>query len=181
MMEALTFEPLTIINHHITFHMKKQILFLLTLFVFALGACKKDDSTDPGANSDGFYLQCKIDGRDFVAGDNLAYWSTFGSDQYSIYGSASLNGHELVAMTLENTLGVGTHQFAPSDEEKSGWYVTSNSDDYDTYYGQGRGSVTITRKDADVIEGTFSFTPYESDDEVDKVEITEGKFRVQRR
>jgi len=117
-------------------------------------------------------FQVKVDGYLYTPDFTYALTtSPADNDYYGIYGLDSKTGN-LVALLLPKTVGVGTF---PIDKVNMG-IITVNQYDYSTRNG-GTGTVTITKKTATNVMGTFSFTAYDATG-LYKGTLTEGSFNV---
>ncbi|MVM29627.1 hypothetical protein GO755_06255 [Spirosoma sp. HMF4905] len=117
-------------------------------------------------------FQVKVDGYVYTPDLNYALTSSPADDTYyGIYGLDSKTGN-LVALLLPKTVGEGTF---PINTVNLG-IMTVNQYDFSTRNG-GTGTVTITKKTATNVIGTFSFTTYDASGTI-KSTLTEGSFNV---
>ena len=123
-------------------------------------------------------FQVKVDGYLYTPDMNYARTSLDGTGSaggdvkyFGIYGLDSKTGNLVTLFILEPS-GEGTF---PINKDNLG-NMTVNKYDYSTRY-DGTGTVTITRKTATNVEGTFSFTTYD-DTRQYKSTLTEGSFNV---
>ncbi|QHV97802.1 DUF6252 family protein [Spirosoma endbachense] len=117
-------------------------------------------------------FQVKVDG--YLYTPDLTYALTTSpadNDYFGIYGLDSKTGN-LVALLLPKTVGEGTF---PINKVNMG-IITVNKYDYSTR-NDGTGTVTITKKTATNVIGTFSFTAYDATG-LYKGTLTEGSFNV---
>ena len=143
----------------------------------SLSACsKKSDDVTPASTTPtttaaaGF--QVKINGTLFAPDMDYALATFPGGDgYYAIYGLDSKTSN-VVLLALPNTVGEGT---APLNSTNVGG-LTINQQEYTTANG-GSGTVTITKKTATNLMGTFSFTAYDASG-ANKTTLTEGSFNV---
>lgn len=156
----------------------KTSLFVsaLTLItVVSVSSCsKKSDDVTPAQTTTtsqaGFRV--KVDGIVYAPDFSYALFSNPGKDgYYAIYGLDSKTS-DVVAITLPTTAGEGTF---PLSNTNAG-IITYNKVDYTTING-GTGTVTITKKTATNVVGTFSFTAYDATATVKRT-LTEGSFNV---
>ena len=153
----------------------RTIILLTILSVASLTSCsKKADDVTPGqtttTQSQGF--QVKVDGADYAPDFSYALASFPGANGYiAIYGLDS-NTSNVVAIALPNTVGEGTY---PINNVNFG-IVTYNKADYSTING-GSGTITITKKTAAYMTGTFSFIAYDATGTLKRT-LTEGTFNV---
>jgi hypothetical protein len=117
-------------------------------------------------------FQVKIDGKLFAPDFNYALASFPGNDTYyAVYGLDSKTS-DVVAIALPSTVGEGTY---PINTVNVG-ILTINKADFSTVNG-GTGTITITKKTATNLIGTFSFTAYDASGTI-KSTLTEGSFNV---
>ncbi|MVM33819.1 hypothetical protein GO755_27525 [Spirosoma sp. HMF4905] len=117
-------------------------------------------------------FQVKVDGYLYTPDFNYALTTSPGdNDYFGVYGLDSKTGN-LVALLLPKTVGVGT---TPINTVNMG-IMTVNQYDFSTRNG-GTGTVTITKKTATNVIGTFSFTAYDASGTL-KSNLTEGSFNV---
>ena len=117
-------------------------------------------------------FQVKIDGKLFAPDFDYALASFPGADgYYAIYGLDSKTS-DVVALALPYAVGEGTF---PINTVNVG-IMTINKADFSTVNG-GSGTITITKKTATNLIGTFSFTAYDATGTV-KSTLTEGSFNV---
>lgn len=149
-----------------------------------LGSCSKkaDDMTpiQPAqyATQTAGTFQVKVDGYLYKPDMNYALTSLDGIGPaggavkyFGIYGLDSKTGN-LVTLFIVEPSGEGTF---PINKDNLGM-MTVNKYDYSTRY-DGTGTVTITKRTATNVMGTFSFTTYD-DTRQYKGTLTEGSFNV---
>lgn len=157
--------------------MKTSIL--VSLFAIAsvagISSCsKKSDDVTPAqtqpASQVGFRV--KVDGADYSPDFAYALASFPGANgYYAIYGLDSKTNN-IVAMALPNTAAEGTYKLS----DTSFGLLTFNKEDFSTING-GSGTITITKKTATYMTGTFSFTAYDVTGTVKRT-LTDGTFNV---
>lgn len=128
-------------------------------------------ATSPG----GYYMRCKIDGKDWAAismlplkVDNRALGYSGAGDYIGIPGITS-NTQPGYAYTVGKTKNIDL--YLKNDKsliDKSGNVILLIKE---------TGKVEITKRDGEWIEGVFYFTASNSDHSVNK-KVTEGVFRV---
>lgn len=146
--------------------------------ILSLSACSKksDDVTPatPGTPAQtGAGVLVKVDGKLFAPDLNYALAAVPGKDYYyGIYGLDSKTS-DVVVIALPYTVGEGTY---PLNNVNVGMLSTSKIS-FSTVVSGGTGTVTITKKTATNVVGTFSFTAYD-DSGTQKSVLTEGSFNV---
>ncbi len=157
--------------------MKTARLVTLLAIVATLGvsACsKKTDDVTPAQTQTqsqvGFRV--KVDGKDYTPDYAYALASFPGANgYYAIYGLDSKTS-DVVAMALPTTAAEGTYKLS----DVNFGIVTYNKEDFSTING-GSGTITITKKTATYMTGTFSFTAYDASGAVKRT-LTDGSFNV---
>lgn len=166
-------------------NMKTQILkivaiLLITIFTISCSNNDDDNSTTPTPAPSNSFIRCKIDGvayeapvANILADQNEVAWN-FRSD---ISGGVSGVGLDF---SINGQAAVGTYTFNTTNVTTVGRLNYRSPDIYSSGICTGsNGSLTITAKNGNAIEGTFSFTgktflgcsnPAKS--------ITEGTFKV---
>ena len=152
--------------------------YVVTLLAIActlsFSSCsKKSTDVAPGTTTQsqvGF--QVKVDGKAYVPDFAYALAAFPGANgYYAVYGLDSKT-NDIVAIALPNTAAEGTFPLS----NVSFGIITYNKEDFSTING-GSGTVTITKKTATYMTGTFSFTAYDASG-TRKVTLTEGAFNV---
>ncbi|WP_460977719.1 Riean_0653 family protein [Spirosoma knui] len=154
---------------------------LLVLFsilgLFTLSSCsKKNDDVTPNPsgqqqNQNGF--QVKIDGKSYAPDFQYALTSMPGKDgYYGIYGLDSKTD-DVVVIALPNTAAEGTYTL----NNVNIGMLNYAKESYSTVVEGGTGTVTIKKKTATEVSGTFSFTAFEGTGKK-KLTLTEGTFQV---
>ncbi|MBN8824670.1 MULTISPECIES: DUF6252 family protein [unclassified Spirosoma] len=155
--------------------MKISSLFILFAFGVLFSSCSKkteDVSPTNGSATTAAGFRVKIDGSDYNPDFSYALATMPGKNAYyAIYGLDSKTS-DVVAMALPATAGEGTH---PIDNVNFGM-LTYNKEDFSTING-GSGTITITKKTATNLVGTFSFTAVDATG-LKKRTLTEGTFNV---
>jgi hypothetical protein len=173
--------------------MKRFSLLLLALActLFACNGQQKNDATKlakgieslrnkltPGSiatSTGGYYMKCKIDGKDWVAVsmlplkvDDRVLGYTGSGDYIGIPGIPQNTplGYKYI---VGKTKGIDLH----IENDKS----LVDKDGYVILLDKEIGKVEITKRDGDWIEGTFYFTASSSTHDK-KIVVTEGFFRV---
>ena len=139
---------------------------------------KKSDDVTPASQQAQTQAQAqagfkvKIDGKDYAPDFAYALASFPGSNgYYAIYGLNSQTS-DVVALALPNTAAEGTYTLSNVNIG----IITFNKEDYTTVNG-GTGTITVTKKTATNLIGTFSFTAYDATG-TKKLTLTEGTFNV---
>ena len=148
--------------------MKNWITALLALALMAFVGCKKETDTDSSAFS------CKIDGTSFSVKGVNAYATTF-STYFTVYGVNPDDNTETVYLSFPLGTKEGTYTL---NGDFTGYFVDKNDVAYSNLWGQGGGTVTISKIDDTHVEGTFEINVYDSDTEAIKKALTDGKFDV---
>jgi hypothetical protein len=149
--------------------------FLFIGGLLCLSSCsKKADDVTPAQQQTqstvGF--QAKINGNAYAPDYAYALAKFPGADgYYAVYGLNSKTD-DVIAIALPNTAGEGT--FPLSNVNVAA--VNFNKESYSTASG-GSGTVTISKKTATYMTGTFSFTAYDATGNK-KLTLTEGSFNV---
>lgn len=148
-----------------------SILFILCLTI--LTACsKKSDDVDPDQGSSAAGFKVKVDGKEYAPDYSYALASFPGKDgYYAIYGMNSKTS-DIVAIALPNTVSEGTFPINAVNFAM----MTLDKQDFSTING-GDGSITITKKTASNLQGTFSFTAVDATGTLKRT-LTEGSFNV---
>ena len=172
----------------------KRISLLLVLVTSTLLACNGQQKNNakkvsegiqtlrkehtPGSiatSATGYYLRCKIDGKDWVATsmmplkvDNRILGYTNAGDYIGIPGIKN-NTRQGFKLTLGKTYNADLYlENNKSLVDKNGDVILLDKES---------GKVEITKRDGDWVEGTFYFTASNSK-YGKKIEVTEGIFRV---
>ena len=178
------------------------------IILIGLSSCEKesvDTDADDLKNETGFYFTAKIDGQDFVADMKSCECSTpadFLTETYkhnnNLYIRAKKNtananeGEFFLSLGSVSTpySGAGVYELVPEEGVYAGVSYTLNSEKWavgdaslgaksgQLIYSPTTGTVTITKDENKVVEGTFSFDVYNEALQSTK-KITEGKFRLQ--
>jgi hypothetical protein len=149
-----------------------QVLFLLAFGAITISCSKKSDDVAPAQQTATSGFQAKIDGKTYAPDFSYALASFPGNTAYyAIYGLDSKT-NDLVAIALPSNLAEGTHPIS----NVSFGIVTYNKEDYSTI-NSGTGTITIQKKTATNLVGTFSFTAYDATN-TKKRALTEGSFNV---
>ena len=119
-------------------------------------------------------FQVKVDGKLYAPDFDYALAKSPGNDNYfAVYGLDSKTG-DVVVLALPFSVGEGT---SPINNVNVGMLsFNSNTEEYSTVNG-GEGTVTITKKTATNMVGTFSFTAFDATG-TKKRTLTEGSFNV---
>lgn len=157
--------------------MKTLLLVSLLALVSVAGisSCsKKSDDVTPAQTQTvpqaGFRV--KVDGADYSPDFAYALASFPGANgYYAIYGLDSKTNN-IVAIALPNTAAEGTYKLS----DTSFGLLTLDKVDFTTISG-GSGTITITKKTATNMTGTFSFTAYDATGTVKRT-LTDGSFNV---
>ncbi len=159
--------------------MKTSHVITLLAIIITLGvsSCsKKSDDIAPSqtttTNPAVVGFQVKVDGKVYAPDFAYALASSPGDDgYYAIYGLDSKTS-DVVVLGLPKTTVEGTY---PMNNVNVGM-LSLNKEDFSTVNG-GTGTITITKKTATNLTGTFSFTAYDVTATVKRT-LTEGTFNV---
>ena len=150
-----------------------QFAFLIVFIsIIGLTSCsKKSDDVNPEPSpSAGFRV--KVDGKEYAPDFSYALLNFPGNDKYyAIYGLDSKTS-DIVAIALPNTVNEGTFPI----NNVNFAVLTINKEDFSTING-GEGTITISKKTATNIAGTFSFTAVDATG-TKKRTLTDGSFNV---
>ncbi|UTW63930.1 hypothetical protein KFE98_07270 [bacterium SCSIO 12741] len=180
---------------------------LALLLVFY--SCKKEETPEPetptttttttnnNSNNNnnpvtqGEYIQCKIDGKDFLSKDddeNRFSYARINFGQHHLKGADSTT--QSINLWFFEFDSVGTYPVGGPNNVSCQWLTTNPLKTYDCSEklakdGITTGQIVVTHFDGVKIEGTFEFTAVFPDwndpqnpDYSDKVTVTEGKFRL---
>ena len=147
------------------------ILAILGFVSFSSCSKKSDDvAPEEAANTVGFRV--KVDGKTYAPDFSYALANFPGNDKYyAVYGLDSKTS-DVVAIALPNTAGEGTHVIS----NVTFGIMNVGNESYSTING-GTGTITITKKTATNVAGTFSFTAFDATGTLKKA-LTEGSFNV---
>lgn len=148
------------------------ILAILGTTVFS-SCSKKNDDVNPDPSASGTVgFKVKVDGKDYAPDYAYALASFPGKEgYYAVYGMDSKTS-DIVAIALPNTVSEGTFPINAVNFAM----MTLNKEDFSTING-GSGTITITKKTATNLAGTFSFTAVDATGKL-KRNLTEGSFNV---
>ncbi len=149
-------------------------LLVVSVLVAGLGACgkKSDDSVTPAAPAAGF--QVKIDGNLYAPDFAYALADFPGKNgYYAVYGLDSRTS-DVVAIALPISAAEGTY---PLGSGQPGFALMSTSQENFSTINGGSGTVTIQKKTATTVVGTFSFKAVDSSNSKTRT-FTEGTFNV---
>ncbi|GAB4008761.1 hypothetical protein GCM10028808_15660 [Spirosoma migulaei] len=153
-----------------------HVVIILTLIsTISISSCSKksdDIVPSPATTQATVGFQVKVDGKAYAPDYAYALATFPGANGYfAIYGLDSKTS-DVVALALPTTAAEGTY---PLSDVNIG-ILTINKEDFSTVNG-GTGSITITKKTATYMTGTFSFTAYDASGAVKRT-LTEGAFNV---
>lgn len=161
-------------------HVRVITLIAMVSLSGLVSCSKKSNDVTPNAqgqqqtqqNQTGFKV--KIDGQDYVPDFQYALAGVPGKDGY--YGIYGLNSKtdDVVVIALPNTAGEGTY---PLNNVNLGM-LNYAKETFSTVVEGGSGTVTIKKKTATEVSGTFSFTAYDGTATKKKRTLTEGSFSV---
>lgn len=149
------------------------VSLIALISVVGLSACsKKADDITPAQTQAQVGFQVKIDGAAYAPDYAYALADFPGANgYYAIYGLDSKTS-DVIAIALPNSAAEGTYPIGATNFG----IIDFNKAQYSTING-GTGTVTITKKTATYITGTFSFTAYDSSGLVKRT-LTDGTFNV---
>lgn len=155
-------------------------LFLICITLF-LGSCSKEDSTSPSdtnnqnTNTSKTSLTAKIDGIAWSPGTISAAELTM------------INRIAITAANFEGSKHIDQMNLTIDEDVEKGSYILGFSSSIALSYTKsgdswtatvGKGTVVVTRADADAIEGTITATLGSIVNPGSKKELTEGKFYI---
>ncbi|PIB30596.1 hypothetical protein [Maribacter sp. 4G9] len=155
----------------------KILKFSLLLFIAAATfiSCSKDDN-DEGGTSDTF-IKFTAEGTNYnfsdiitAEGSNITFNGNNGS-------SLMDPGDMQISVWVPKTYEEGTH--AITDDFAADYTIAFTADalGYDFDFAE-EGSIVITQKTAEYVEGTFSATVISGDDATKSIVISNGSFRA---
>jgi hypothetical protein len=152
----------------------KLVTIVAVLCLTILTACSKkndDVNPDPSVSGAGGF-KVKVDGKEYAPDFSYALASMPANDlYYGIYGLDSKTS-DVVAIALPKTVNEGTFPINAVNFA----VMTMNKQDFSTING-GSGSITITKKTATNIQGTFNFTAVDATGTLTRT-LTDGSFNV---
>ena len=149
-----------------------SLLAILSILGFVSCSKKADDVTPGQTGTPPAGFRVNIDGADYAPDFAYALAEFPGANgYYAIYGLDSKTNN-IVAIALPNTATEGTYTLS----NVSFGVLTYNKEDYTTING-GTGTITITKKTATNLIGTFSFTAYDATNTKKRV-LKDGSFNV---
>jgi len=166
---------------------------LLIAFAFTIGTVSCNKTTDPqpsgssNTNND-YYFTTKVDGADWSA--DMQSTNTFAQSyhQGSLTIQAALTDVTagVYLINLYNYTGAGTYTVGTGGGNSYARYTTGTAANgsYSAWKAETPGStttgtVTITKDESGVIEGTLQFEGYSEETKTTK-QITDGKFRMKK-
>jgi hypothetical protein len=142
--------------------MKIQILKFVTILlttIFTISCSNNDDnnSTNPTPTPSTSFIRCKIDGVNYEATGAMILANqnsvAFNIDSYVLTGGTGLD------FSIVGQAAVGTYNFNVSNLSTAGRLQYRVGDDiFTTAKCASSGTLTITAKNGNTIEGTFSYT-----------------------
>ncbi|GEM_PF-717649 len=185
----------------------KLLTLILAISVALFACKKEDTpdkETEEVKNDTNFYFNAKIDGQAFTADMKSCDCSAsadFLTETYKHNGNLYIRAKKNTANADEGEFwfalgsvsqaynGAGVYELIPQQGIYAGASYTLNSEKWavgDEYvdiengqlvYSATSGTVTITKDENKIVEGTFKFDGYNSGKQTTK-KITEGKFRL---
>ena len=178
-----------------------SLAFVVVLFLFQ--SCSKDAAIEPDSGnntgsgsgssnvpSQAEFVQCKIDGADFLSYDDSRYHHYIDNNagatkMLNLRGSnIDVNG---ITMLFWNFDGVGEYDISSDIDSCAIQYniglMTTTSyacDHVNASSGLTSGKIKVTVHNDTQIEGSFEFTAINTADPTDKIAVTEGTFRILR-
>jgi hypothetical protein len=152
--------------------MKKLNISLILISIFLFSSCSKDGISASA------YFNAKLDGKNYKCSGVYAYATTF-SDTYNIYGVADENSTgRAIYIAIDKSRTEGTYQL--NDSKNFALFQDENKVGYRSDYKGGSGEVTITKKTATSVKGTFKCVVQQNPNGSGKsVSFTEGEFSVE--
>lgn len=171
-----------------------NILMVLGLFIVTvIASCTKP--TDPVTNNTpnkttdtNFYFTAKVDGTDWKAdmSSSTTYANAPHSGMLTISASVTPVTSGVFLINVSGYTGAATYSLGGNGNNSYGRYTTGSvgAGTYSAWKAESPGStttgtITITKDDAGVIEGTIVFDGY-SEEAKNTKKITEGKFRMKK-
>ena len=153
----------------------QNVTLLALVALVGVSSCsKKSDDVTPAQTQTTTQtgLSVKVDGKVYAPDFSYALATFPGANgYYAIYGLDSKTS-DIVALALPTTAGEGTFTLSTVNLG----ILTIDKEDYTTING-GTGTITITKKTATNLVGTFSFTAYDATG-TKKRTLTDGVFNV---
>lgn len=152
------------------------LLFLATASLTFTSCSKDDDSNDAEKTSDTF-IRFTAEGTDYdfediitAEGNNITFNGNNGA-------SLSDPGDMQISVWVPKSYDEGTHTIM--DEFGADYTVSFTAEvmGFDFDFAE-EGSIVITKKTADYVEGTFTATVVSSDDSTKSISISKGSFRA---
>lgn len=151
-----------------------------------VASCSDDDDNGgggPSGNAGGF-ISAKVDGQQFNSLEIQGVSTVVATRTTSMVGElimiqGSSSDMKSVVINLLGITATGTYTISPENDGSVLAYVeTAESMSYDTSNCSGAtGTITITKLDSEVIEGTFSFVGKVDESCSQSKNITDGSFR----
>lgn len=187
-----------------------KLFTLAVAFIIGLNACSKKDNPNPTEekeNNGSFYFNAKIDGTDFSADMKSCECTTpasFLTEAYKHNGNLYIKAKKNTTNASEGEFwvsigsvsspytGAGAYALVPQQGVYAGVSYTLNSTKWGVgdemigfangqgIYSTTTGTITITKDESSIVEGTFSFNATTNPVSTTKV-VTEGKFRMKYR
>ncbi|GGB68804.1 hypothetical protein GCM10007424_06020 [Flavobacterium suaedae] len=132
-----------------------------------------DNTTNPNPGSDEDYIVADIDGTetDFTIAVALV------SGNFLTVSGQNVAPPKQIQLMMDADIEAGTYSITEDGGFGNG--VTAMYSEGLALYVVSSGELTIISNDGDVIKGTFEFSAYNSDDENDTIDITNGDFEMQ--
>lgn len=148
-----------------------KISFILGLVVVALSCQKKEDSVTPASKG---VITAQVDGQAFTAEQASSTYNKVTKD-LTLVGYNSIH---MMGFTLAKFMGTGTITLVDiSNTGSTGSYVDVKTNMTYTNKEGRTGTVTVTKFDGKMIEGTFSMKTYNLQQKREVV-VTNGAFKV---
>lgn len=145
----------------------KKLLFLLVAAATLFATSCKDDESNPE------YIRASIDGAAFDASNIIgSVTNSFGEDLLFVNGRNS-DGSFSIGFGIPTSTPVGNIAI---DENDLG--ILFSDDSNNGFFTVGNINLTKNDASAKVLEGEFSFTATQDDDDTVIYQITGGEFRL---
>lgn len=161
-----------------TLLLTRKTVFLLFIGLSSLfsGCSSNDDEVVPKKTDE--YMSFKINGKDFT-GEAVSLGD---ADYFHAWGVVEINATDGYSVQLEmakpkvGTFTMPKDRFIATIATLKGTVLNPNVQGYDMP-ASGKGTLTFSQLDSEgYAEGTFAFTG--QNDNGQKLEVTDGKFRV---
>ena len=160
----------------------KSILILMLGVTLIMVSCKNDDDAllpFVGATGGAEHMSAKIDGADWAAQQNFGDLISATGSETTLAIQGGDNSGNTIRINLSNYAGAQTYVTGDniSNTNSISYVSISPIGSWMSTFDIESGTIDVTSDENNVIEGTFSFTGYNSTDMTNKV-VTNGSFKV---